>query len=715
MKNYLQKSKLIKFAALSLAVSGIFVLFVLATPQAFAAIAQRGTATTATVTNNASLTIAKPTGVVSGDVIIANLVQVNSLTPPTAPTGWTLIDHRSLAGTTNRYASIFYKVAGASEGTSYTFTVPTGSSVTATGGIVAFSGVNPTTPFDVTPGTIQVNDSVTVTTAGITTASANAVVVMLGQAAGTAPTWSGWTTTSPGALTEILDFHGTNTTVGAAWGIKATAGATGNGTATLSGSERNGGILIALKPLVPSTGTIQITKHTTGGDGTFSFPINGSSTATSTVTTSGNTGSSATTVNVGTYSVKETIPGGWILASASCSNGTFNGVDTVSGITVSTGQTVTCTFNDTKLPVLTVAVLVSGGTAHPSDFTINVSGLNVNANPASFSGNASGTAVTVSPNAVYSIGESSVANYTPGTSGACSGSLAPGATATCTITETYVPPVTTGTLHLALAVDNTAGGSAISSNFTVTVSGANAAPSSFGGNAGGTAVTVDGGASYTVGASSQPNYTFSQSGNCTGPIAAGNSDTCTVTETYSPAPIPTSTLNVFLVVDNSRGGAATPSSFTITVGGGTPTTFAGNASGTAVVVDADTSYTVGASSLANYTATPSGNCAGPIAANTADSCTITETYGTLIPPVTGNLILNADMQTSTATSSAPDNWTGLGYGTNDRTFTYPVGGPGGVGDKAAQATINSYTDGDAKWVFDPVSVTPGALDRKSVV
>ena len=104
-----------------------------------AAIGLRGTATTATVTNNASLTINKPTGVASGDVMIANLVEVNSLTAPTAPAGWTSIDGRSLAGGTNRYARIFYKVAGGSEPTSYTFTVPTGFTVTATGGIVAFS------------------------------------------------------------------------------------------------------------------------------------------------------------------------------------------------------------------------------------------------------------------------------------------------------------------------------------------------------------------------------------------------------------------------------------------------------------------------------------------------------------------------------------------------------------------------------------------------
>ena len=226
----------------------ICIVLLLVSRVAFATIAQRGTATTAAVTNNASLTINAPAGLQAGDLMIANLVQVNSLTPPTAPTGWTLIDHENLNGVTNRYASVFYKVAGSSEGSSYTFTVPTGGSVTAIGAIVAFSGVNSTTPFDVTPGSIQVNASGNDTAPGKTTVTANDAIVMLGQAAGSAPTWSNWTTTSPGALTAILNYQGTETSIGAAWALKATAGATGNGTATLSPGERNGGILLALKP-----------------------------------------------------------------------------------------------------------------------------------------------------------------------------------------------------------------------------------------------------------------------------------------------------------------------------------------------------------------------------------------------------------------------------------------------------------------------------------
>jgi hypothetical protein len=308
----------------------LMVLFFVNT--AFGQISQRGAATTANVTNTASLIITKPTGVLVGDVLIANLVQVNSLTAPTAPSGWTLIDSRSLAGGTSRYAAVFYKVAGAAEGANYTFTIPTGASVNVLGAIVAFSGVDVSgaTPFDVTPGSISVQGSQTgVAATAITTVSANSAVIMFGETANSIPTWSGWSTTSPGTLTELYDYQGTNTSIGAAWATKATAGSTGVGVATLFSSERNGGILIALKrvttpPTITSfnptsgcasstpvviTGTnfTGATAVTFGGTNALSFTVNSATQITATPA-AGTTGTikvtaSGTATSVGTFTV----------------------------------------------------------------------------------------------------------------------------------------------------------------------------------------------------------------------------------------------------------------------------------------------------------------------------------------------------------------------------------------------------------------------------
>src|ERR1035437_1729405 len=213
-------------------------------------IALRGTATTATSTTT-TLTINKPTGVVAGDILIVAITKLNSTNTITPPTGWTSIDGRSLAGSTPRYGAVFYKIAGSAEGTNYAFSLGSGTS-NSSGAIVAFSGVNNTTPFDVTNGIIYVQGSQTeVDATSITTVTANAAVIMLGMAANSSPTWSGWTTTSPGVLTQIASIQSTNTTTtGIGWAIKLTAGSTGIGKATLSSGERNGGILIALKPAI---------------------------------------------------------------------------------------------------------------------------------------------------------------------------------------------------------------------------------------------------------------------------------------------------------------------------------------------------------------------------------------------------------------------------------------------------------------------------------
>lgn len=69
-----------------------------------------------------------------------------------------------------------------------------------------------------------------------------------------------------------------------------------------------------------------------------------------------------------------------------------------------------------------------------------------------------------------------------------------------------------------------------------------------------------------------------------------------------------------------------------------------------------------------------------------------------------NLILNPSLKTQGEIGS-PANWHPGGYGNNDRQLTYPVAGF----DDAfgASVAINTYTDGDAKWYFDDVNVTPG--------
>ena len=227
-----------------------------------AAIAQRGSSTSASVTSGTSLTINKPGGVVAGDVMIVEIAQFYSGTATNVTsTGWTLVKGGTLANA-NRYGTILCRVANASDASfsSYTFTLHPGSVNIAVGAMMAFSGVDPANPVEVVGGGYTTLNSTIVTGTGITTVTPDAAVIMIAMmaySAGPVPTWSDWlTATSPGALAEIADYQATSAThyasVGAAWATKSSPGATGNGTASVTPGSRNGGILIALRAATPS-------------------------------------------------------------------------------------------------------------------------------------------------------------------------------------------------------------------------------------------------------------------------------------------------------------------------------------------------------------------------------------------------------------------------------------------------------------------------------
>ncbi|KKW43792.1 MAG: hypothetical protein UY93_C0002G0388 [Parcubacteria group bacterium GW2011_GWA1_56_13] len=70
----------------------------------------------------------------------------------------------------------------------------------------------------------------------------------------------------------------------------------------------------------------------------------------------------------------------------------------------------------------------------------------------------------------------------------------------------------------------------------------------------------------------------------------------------------------------------------------------------------------------------------------------------------GNLVVNGDFET-VGSGSLPANWNKGGWGTNTRSFSYPVSGVGG--SKAARVSITNYASGDAKWYFTPLSLASG--------
>lgn len=243
-------------------------------------ISVRGQPTSITQAGNATngnvLVMAKPEGVFAGDLMIAAITKNNSgSTNPqttTPPGGWTPIDQKIIlpSGTHRAHAAVFYKVATAADDSvsGYSFTLTTSANLGtngqngASGSLVAFSGVDSASPFAQLPGTLTVNTTASMTSAAnsITTMSAlNPIlfISMINAGSNNSRTQSNFATaTSPGALTPIVQAskNGTNTSM--AWGVQPSAGATGNGTATLSGNATTGAILLALnespKPSIAS-------------------------------------------------------------------------------------------------------------------------------------------------------------------------------------------------------------------------------------------------------------------------------------------------------------------------------------------------------------------------------------------------------------------------------------------------------------------------------
>ena len=275
-----------------------------------------------------------------------------------------------------------------------------------------------------------------------------------------------------------------------------------------------------------------------------------------------------------------------------------------------------------ELTVVTQVNNEGGGKKNPSDFTIQVDGNNPN--PSSFPGDSDGTIVKLDQGK-YSVSESGPSDYTVSKSGSCSGTINPGQTKTCTITNTYNLPLLPSELTVVTQVNNEGGGKKNPSDFTIQVDGNNPNPSSFPGDSDGTIVKLDQG-KYSVSESGPSDYTVSKSGSCSGTINPGQTKTCTITNTYN-SPVLTGTLKVVKKIVNDGGGSKKPSDFTITVNGKDPqpTSFPGSSAGVNVNLKKG-SYSVTEVSPSDYNADYSSGCLGTINPGDKITCTITNVY-----------------------------------------------------------------------------------------
>ena len=254
--------------------SAVFLLlFLLSASSSWGQIAQRGSATTS---NNASstVTINKPTGLQVGDIMIATINQAdnddNTLSDASR-SGWTTIPgakyYSGPRGNDEWWGTVLYKIATSTDvsATNFQFTGDSDAD-NMQGSIIAFSGVNTSNPIDV-QGTFtsQNTDNTSLSPSSITTLTDKAALLILAMSSASV-TYSGWSTTSPGTLTELFELNYSSASlpmsIGGAWAIKTTPGATGNGSATTSANARDGSILLSLRctPSIASQSTAAQTK-----------------------------------------------------------------------------------------------------------------------------------------------------------------------------------------------------------------------------------------------------------------------------------------------------------------------------------------------------------------------------------------------------------------------------------------------------------------------
>ncbi|MEN9885184.1 MAG: hypothetical protein RLZZ420_2401 [Bacteroidota bacterium] len=316
-----------------------------------ATITQRGNTTTGAAQNR-NLSISKPVGAVTGDILIVNIAYLRNNATATNPilAGWTLINAAWLTDTDKETirGAVLYRIVTAADDavTTYTFDLGAGTA-NATGGMAAFSGVDPLIPFDAPLGTLNVSQGIksnAATAASITTSTSGAALLMLTQASDnmswkdTIGTSGCWQVNGPAYLNEFLDLpykvNSANFSVGAAWGIKSDPGQTGAGEVSFVdplAARDFGAILIALKPLdaalVPPAVTSNLTLNNVYGAGN-TYQISASNYPTS-YAASGISSGVTIDASTGAIAFAKTIPVGVHSLTISASNAVGTGSATL--------------------------------------------------------------------------------------------------------------------------------------------------------------------------------------------------------------------------------------------------------------------------------------------------------------------------------------------------------------------------------------------------
>ncbi len=202
-----------------------------------------------TTSSNTAVTLNKPSGTTTGDLLIVFLTDQAPGEAYTAPSGWTL--HNTYTnGTPGMKTVVYYKIATGSETSTYTFTAAASGSVERVGVIMRYSGVNTSAPINASAYLSTVSSSSPtpyVDTASATTTVTNTRIVKFNSIL---QSCSNWCITFPNGYSVLgSNFNGTSMD----WRVfdksQAAAGATDTETMIVSApAAKFIGVTLAIAP-----------------------------------------------------------------------------------------------------------------------------------------------------------------------------------------------------------------------------------------------------------------------------------------------------------------------------------------------------------------------------------------------------------------------------------------------------------------------------------
>src|SRR5439155_1318217 len=301
----------------------------------------------------------------------------------TAPAGWTLLGNLRTSGTLLEQA-LYYRIATAADTAASTYSWSWLTNADASGAILAYSGFDATSPFDVTPTDNAASTASAIATGLTATQTNDMLIAFYGAQTNVTLTQDA----SQGMTQEYTVQSGSgpasrsNST--GADGSQAGSGATGNKTATVSASTPWVAHLVALMPPLAADGagtlttpTTNVSASQTGNTITFTYTAaaggmqNGSITlvvpagwtapSTTTNVSASQTGRTLTftytaaTGGISNGSVTLVVPAGWSAPSTTGANAGYTTASsgtvavaaqtiTVSSLTLAGGSTFTITY-----------------------------------------------------------------------------------------------------------------------------------------------------------------------------------------------------------------------------------------------------------------------------------------------------------------------------------------------------------------------------------